>query len=557
MIQHYQTQVCIIGAGPVGLTLAMDLAQRGIQVIITEIRHKGEAPNVKCNHVSARSMEIFRRLGVAQMVRQTGLPDDYPNDVAYKTRFLGQELSRIRIPSRNARYSAIEGPDTGWPTAEPPHRINQIYLEPVLFQHAEKQQNIRILNRTEALDFSENSTSCEVQAIDLESQKQIKISADFIVGCDGGRSMVRKKMGTQLSGVGELGKVQSTCIRAPKLLSKLTQAPAWATFSVNPERSGNVYAIDGKEIWLIHNYLNDHEHDFDAIDRNDSIRAILGVDEQFEYEVLSKEDWTARRLVADQFRKGRVFICGDAAHLWVPMAGYGMNAGIADAMNLSWTLAAYLNGWAGEEILDIYQIERQPITSQVSKFAMNHALALHKERQQIPSDIEDQTESGAVSRAAFGQVLYDLNVRQYCCSGLNFGYYYENSPVIAYDEESAPAYDMNAFVSSTVPGCRLPHFYLKNQDSLYDCLGAEYSLLCFGSDIDLQRIQQQATDMNFPLSILLLQQEQVPEDLGYRHAYILVRPDQHVAWRGNTLPENLEAFLSQFSAKQLPCASAV
>ncbi|OTG90864.1 FAD-dependent oxidoreductase [Acinetobacter sp. ANC 3813] len=557
MIQHYQTQVCIIGAGPVGLTLAMDLAQRGIQVIITEIRHKGEAPNVKCNHVSARSMEIFRRLGVAQMVRQTGLPDDYPNDVAYKTRFLGQELSRIRIPSRNARYSAIEGPDTGWPTAEPPHRINQIYLEPVLFQHAEKQQNIRILNRTEALDFSENSTSCEVQAIDLESQKQIKISADFIVGCDGGRSMVRKKMGTQLSGVGELGKVQSTCIRAPKLLSKLTQAPAWTTFSVNPERSGNVYAIDGKEIWLIHNYLNDHEHDFDAIDRNDSIRAILGVDEQFEYEVLSKEDWTARRLVADQFRKGRVFICGDAAHLWVPMAGYGMNAGIADAMNLSWTLAAYLNGWAGEEILDIYQIERQPITSQVSKFAMNHALALHKERQQIPSDIEDQTESGAVSRAAFGQVLYDLNVRQYCCSGLNFGYYYENSPVIAYDEESAPAYDMNAFVSSTVPGCRLPDFYLKNQDSLYDCLGAEYSLLCFGSDIDLQRIQQQATDMNFPLSILLLQQEQVPEGLGYKHAYILVRPDQHVAWRGNTLPENLEAFLNQFSAKQLPRSLAV
>ena len=549
MIQQYQAQVCIIGAGPVGLSLAMDLAKRGIQVIMTEIRHRGEAPNVKCNHVSARSMEIFRRLGIAKEVRQAGLPDDYPNDVVYKTRFLGEELSRIRIPCRNERYSVTEGPDANWPTAEPPHRINQIYLEPILFAAAEKLPNIQILNRTQALDFIEKSDYCEVAAVNLDSQQEIKIRADFIIGCDGGRSMVRKKIGTQLSGVGELGKVQSTCIRAPELLKQLKHTPAWATFSVNLDRGGNVYAIDGKEIWLIHNYLNTGEDDFEAIDRDQSIRNILGVDADFQYEVLSKEDWVARRLVADKFREGRVFICGDAAHLWVPMAGYGMNAGIADAMNLSWTLAAYLNGWAGQDILDIYQIERQPITSQVSKFAMNHALALHKERQQVPAEIEAQTPAGERSRAEFGNTLYELNVRQYCCSGLNFGYFYENSPIIQYDQERAPAYDMNQFVSSTVPGCRLPHFYLKDGRSLYDVLGAEYTLLCFEAELDAEALQEQAEKYNFPLKILLLNKQDMHQELGYKNTFVLARPDQHVAWRGDQLPEYLQSFFAQFCAR--------
>ncbi|MDC4992360.1 FAD-dependent oxidoreductase [Acinetobacter baumannii] len=549
MVQHYQAQVCVIGAGPVGLTLAMDLAQRGIQVLITEMRYRGEAPNVKCNHVSARTMEIFRRLGIAKAVRQAGLPADYPNDVAYKTRFLGQELARIGIPCRRERYTAMQGPDTGWPTTEPPHRINQIYLEPVLFEAAAQHGNITILNRTQALEFIENSNNCEVKAINLDSNEEIKIRADFIVGCDGGRSAVRRIIGAKLNGTAEIGKVQSTCIRAPELIQHLQDKPAWATFSVNPQRSGNVYAIDGKEIWLVHNYLNPGEDDFDAVDRDQSIRHILGVDQSFQYEVISKEDWTARRLVADIFRKGRMFICGDAAHLWVPMAGYGMNAGIADAMNLSWTLAAYLNGWAGEKILDVYQIERQPITDQVSNFAMNHAIALHKHRQEIPENIEEDSKEGKQSRDMFGRILYELNVRQYCCSGLNFGYFYDQSLVIFYDQEQAPAYDMNAFVSSTVPGCRTPHFFLENGASLYDCLGPEYTLLCFDSAVPESFIST-AAEYGFPITILNLPditEEQAA--LGYKTKYVLTRPDQHTAWRGETLPPQPENFFAQLAGR--------
>lgn len=552
MIQHYKTQVCIVGAGPVGLTLAMDLAQRDIKVTIVEIRNKGEAPNVKCNHVSARSMEIFRRLGIVESIRQAGLPADYPHDVVYKTRFLGQELSRIKIPSRSERYTSTEGPDTHWPTAEPPHRINQIYLEPILFSHATKMSNIRILNRTQVTDYVDAHDHCVVYAQDLNSQQKIEIKADFIIGCDGGRSMVRKKMGIALSGVGELGKVQSTCIRAADLLSLLDATPAWSTFSVNPERGGNVYAIDGKEIWLIHNYLIGEES-FESVNRDDSIRKILGVDAHFKYEILSKEDWIARRLVANEFRKGRVFICGDAAHLWVPMAGYGMNAGIADAMNLSWTLAAYIKGWADEGILDIYQLERQPITAQVSNFAMNHALTLHKERLKVPDHIEDDSMQAQQSRNSFGQMLYDLNVKQYCCAGLNFGYYYHQSPIIHYDHEQAPAYDMDQFVSSTVPGCRLPHFWLDDGRSLYDLLGAGYTLISFDASLDLADFAALSHERGFPLQLLKIKNQDLTA-LGYKTKLILVRPDQHVAWRGNLLPQDLEEFLDILCARQLSLA---
>lgn len=548
LIKKYNTQVSIVGAGPVGLTLAMDLARRGVQVILLEAREKGEPPNVKCNHVSARSMEIFRLLGIVNAVRSVGLPDEYPNDVVYKTRFLGQELSRIKIPNRLTRYTASEGPDTHWPTAEPPHRINQIYLEPVLFKEAEKFSNIQILNRTQMVDYVSSEDTCQVQAINLDTHQQILIQSDFVIGCDGGRSMVRKKMGTQLSGVGEIGKVQSTCIRSPQLLKLLKGEPAWATFSVNPVRGGNVYAIDGKEIWLIHNYLNEGEDDFESIDRDQCIRHILGVDADFQYEILSKEDWIARRLVADQFRLGRTFICGDAAHLWVPMAGYGMNAGIADAMNLSWTLAAYLKGWAGENILDVYQIERQPITAQVSKFAMNHAIQLHKKRQQVPANIENLDIAGQTSRHTFGQVLYDLNVRQYCCSGLNFGYYYAQSPIIHYDDEAAPEYDMDVFTSSTVPGCRLPHFWLQDGQSLYDLLGEDYTLISFDQSVDFEKIEQMARKHNVPLKLLQLDQA-APQNLGYKHSLILVRPDQHIAWRGNELSMNMMKFFDVIAGR--------
>lgn len=545
MSRHVQTQVLIVGAGPVGLTLAMDLAQRGISVCLAEVRSAGEPPSVKCNHVSARSMEVFRRLGVANALRQTGLPADYPNDVAYRTRFTGTEIARIPIPCRQDRYSAKEGPDTWWPTPEPPHRINQIFLEPVLFAHAASQANIRIFNRVQVQSCAQSDSGVVCQAVNLDTQEPMVFDSAFVVGCDGARSLARKWIGAKLSGTDVVSRVQSTYFRAPDLIHRQGFARAWATFSINPQRSGNVYAIDGQETWLLHNYLRDDEPDFESVDRDWALRQILGVGDDFQYEILSKEDWFGRRLVADTFRDRRIFICGDAAHLWVPMAGYGMNAGIADAMNLSWQLAAHLRGWAGAAILDAYQAERQPITEQVSRFAMNHEYALAKERRGVAPEIEQDDEAGQRARTETGRALYDLNVKQYCCAGLNFGYYYDQSHIIAYDDEHAPAYGMDQFTPTTVPGCRAPHFWLPNGQSFYDVLGPEFTLLRLDRSVSVAPLQTAAAQQQMPLHLLDLDPTWV--DPSYRHKLLIVRPDQHVAWRGNALPHDAARLLRQLT----------
>jgi 2-polyprenyl-6-methoxyphenol hydroxylase-like FAD-dependent oxidoreductase len=535
MTQDVNTQVLVIGGGPVGLTLAMDLAQRGIQVLVAELRHRGEAPPVKCNHISARSMEVYRRLGVADTLRNNGLPSDYPHDVAYRTSFTGTELSRIRIPSRaERRDKSVQGPDTGWPTPEPPHRINQIYIEPILFAHAENMPNLRIICRTQVTHFEQDEAGVTAWANDLDGGEPLRIRCEYVVGCDGGRSMVRKAIGATFTGVDTVARVQSTLIDAPDLLKHIDVNPAWATFSVNPRRSGNVYAIDGQRRWLVHNYLRTEEPGFDAVDRDWAIRQILGVDAQFHYDVVSNEDWIGRRLVADRFRDRRAFICGDAAHLWVPMAGYGMNAGIADAMNLSWQLAARLQGWGGDWVLDGYQAERQPITEQVSQFAMNHSLALQARREAIPDNIEADDAAGAAARQTFGQALYDLNVQQYCCGGLNFGYYYEGSHLIAYDGEAAPTYGMASFTPSTVPGCRLPHVWLGDGSSLYDRLGDGFTLVRSNPALDVTPLLDAAAQRGVPLALL----DVAAQDVAGHHdrALLLARPDQHVAWRGDALP---------------------
>ena len=545
------TPVLIVGGGPVGMTMALCLAKRGIASYLVELRVADALPDVKCNHISARSMELFRSLGISEDLRAAGLPDDYPHDVSYRTSTLGEEIARIHIPGRTTRLTDHSGPDGNWPTPEPPHRINQRFIEPILRQHVQKEALITCLYRHQVLGFTqdENKVSAQVQNLELSGTSAFTLHATYMVGCDGGRSMVRKGIDAKLVGDEVVQRVQSTCIRAPQLISKMKVPPAWAMFTVNPRRSGNIYAIDGKEVWLIHNYLRDQEADFESVDRDWAIRAILGVDDDFEYEVMSKEDWFGRRLVSDKLQQGRVFVAGDAAHLWVPYAGYGMNAGLADASNLAWHLAAQLELWASPLALSAYQKERHPITEQVSRFAMNHAHAMSKRRREIPANLEDNTTEGEMARTTFGKDLYELNVQQYCCAGLNFGYFYDQSPIMLYDDETAPDYSMGSFTPSTVTGCRAPHFWLAEGRSLYDELGKAYTLLCLKpvEPSALAWLTNAAAQARMPLKIMDLSGlDNVPP--AYKHPYVMVRSDAHTVWRGHeitqTLADELVAVLS-------------
>jgi 2-polyprenyl-6-methoxyphenol hydroxylase-like FAD-dependent oxidoreductase len=526
--------VAIVGGGPVGLCLAMDLASRGVEVIVLELRAAGELPSVKCNHVSSRTMETFRRLGFVQAVRAAGLPDDYPNDVVFRTRATGHELTRIPIPCRTERYTRRGGPDCDWPTPEPPHRINQIFLEPILFRRAAATAGVRILNRAQVLGFGQDEAGVTTRYQDLATGETREIRSQFMVGCDGGRSLVRKAIGAKLVGDEVIQRVQSTYFRAPDLLARITKPDAWMSYLYGAGRQGNLVAIDGRETWLLHNYLLPQEAGFESVDRDRCLRQLLGVGPQFAYTLLTKEDWIGRRMVADRFRDRRVFISGDASHLWVPYAGYGMNAGIADAMNLSWQLAAYLAGWGDPGILVAHERERHPITEQVSRFAMKHAQGAIAERTTLPPELEDDTPAGAAARAAVGRAAYALNVQQFACAGLNYGYYYDASPLIAYDGEAQPAYTMHDYTPSTVPGCRVPHFWFGGGRSLYDALGSGYTLLRFDPALDVMPLSAAASARRVPLAVLDVAATDRPA--VHRHRLLIVRPDQHVAWRGDSLP---------------------
>ena len=540
MTATLEPDVLIVGAGPVGMTLALCLAQRRVRCTVVEMKAAHAATEVKCNHISARSMEIYRRLGVAVDLRASGLPDDYPHDVSYRTSTVGQEITRIHIPGRLTRLTDHSGPDGWWPTPEPPHRLNQRFIEPILARHVQQQPLIQCLYQHQVIEVQHNDDEALVRCRVLSNGSTVTLRARYVVGCDGGRSLVRKSMGAQLVGDEVVQRVQSTCVRAPDLMALMKAPPAWAMFTVNPRRSGNVYAIDGRETWLIHNYLRDHESDFESVDRDWAIRTILGVGPDFQYELLSKEDWIGRRLVADKLRQGRVFIAGDSAHLWVPYAGYGMNAGIADADNLAWHLAAQLEGWASPSALDAYERERLPITEQVSHFAMNHAHAMSQRRRAIPADIEDAGDAADASRRSFGQDLYELNVQQYCCAGLNFGYYYDASPVMVYDDAVAPAYSMGSFTPSTVPGCRAPHVWLSDGVSLLDVLGTGFTLLCSPhARAEQTALMQQAMHAaRVPLTVRVMDDRHTwPAE--YRHAWHLIRQDSHVVWRGDQITPDL------------------
>jgi 2-polyprenyl-6-methoxyphenol hydroxylase-like FAD-dependent oxidoreductase len=530
-----RTRVLIAGCGPVGLTLAMDLAWRGIDVVVVERRPHNDPPNVKCGQIGARSMEIFRRLGVADKLRGIGLPADYPNDIVSATSVTGIEFSRVLIPARGARGTpAAAGPDTAWPTPEHTHRCNQKFFEPVLFAHAAEQPRIRILHRTEITDLTQGEQSVTASAVDLDGGTRSTIECDYLVGCDGASSLVRKSIGSEFVGTPVLQYAQSFHVRAPQLRSLLPGKPAWLYFSLNPRRCGVTMAIDGRETWNLQNFSYPGETGLNHLDVDWVIRSILGVGPDFAYELLSTEDWVARRLVASKFRDRRVFICGDAAHVWMPLGGFGMSAGIADAANLAWKLAGVLTGWATPEILDAYEAERQPITDQASRIISDIGHQVMRQRNELSPEIERLDATGEAARTGAGQLAYALDVEQQCCGGLNFGYFYDQSPIIAYDEEQAPTYTMGTFTSTTVPGCRVPHVWLEGRRSLYDAMGPDYTLLRLDPKVHVGGIVNAATQRHLPLAVLDVRSPEVSE--FYHHKLVLVRPDQHVAWRGNAEP---------------------
>ena len=540
-------RVIIAGAGPVGLVSAMDLAWRGVPVTVLEKRTDEAPAHPRCNTTSARTMEILRRLGCNDAYRACGLRADYPNDVTYSTGLTGVEFARYHLPAAGAGVLAERvAHDGGWHSAERPHRATQFYLERVLRAHAQSFDLIDLRFCQEIVGVEQSDGQVRVETRHTETGATETLSAPYVMACDGGRSDVRKAVGIEMSGgYTGLGRMQSVVFRSKEVkpIMESHNGLGWMNWVVNEAGRGATIAIDGEELWLTHiNLMRDQDEVTpETIERH--ITSVIG--RKIDYQVEHTEIWQLNRLVAERYREGNVFLAGDAAHIWPPYAGHGMNTGIEDGIALTWMLAAVLKGWAPASILDAYQAERHNVGEKVSRAAEGLAAAQIEILGSVGcvSILGEAGEAGDQARKQVRDQLVMRDSAQFCAEGMNFGLHYDQSPIIAYDDGQAPEYQIRNYTPSTVPGCRTPYFaFIEDGVPIYDRLSQGYSLLRSDESIDVADLVKAAESCGMPFKVIDIEFEPSARAF-YDHALVLVRPDDRVAWRGDAMPQDPAALI--------------
>lgn len=527
------TRVAIVGGGPAGLMLAIELGAHGVPCVVLE--EDAAPPSFpKANATSARTMEHFRRRGIADRVRASGLPDHRRQDVVYCTSGRGHELARFRIPSpaeARAGHALDYGADQ-WPTPELPHRGQQMVIEPILLDEARRRPgvDVRLGARVTALRDEGHRVTLHAD----QGGQHLTVHADHVVGCDGSRSLVREAMGVAYEGRGREereffgGQMLTIYFRSAALEGQLGLAPAWTYWVVNPNGRGVLIAINGVDTWVAGIQLKPGQTAED-IDVAATLARLVGA--PVDFELIGTGAWLAGyMLVAERFRAGRCLIAGDAAHLFTPAAGMGYNTSIDDVVNLGWKLAAVAQGWGGDALLDSYDEERRAVARRNTQYARQMADSMGA---LSPSDdLLDDGPAGARARADLGERCLAHIHREFNTPGLQLGVVYA-SGVVAGDGSAAPPDLPNAYLPTAHPGARAPHLSDPEtgpRASLLDRFGIGFTLLQLGGPDAFPRWASAAQALGVPLAPL------ARADTAARALYaadlVLVRPDGHVAWRG-------------------------
>jgi len=536
----------IVGGGPVGLTLALFLDRFGVPCVLfnTETTTRWHP---KGSTESARSMELFRQLGLADRIRALGLPEDHPTDIAYFTRFNAHELARLSMPSRAAVLQRRrEAPKTDQ-VPEPIHRANQLHLDRLLFDYVATRPRIssRFGWRVDA--FEQDTDGVTVNATNGDSSESWRVQ--YLVGCDGGRSFVRRTLGIRFSGEASLeeryfgGRMFSTYIRSPALHEMLKRRRAWQYWAVNPELRSTIISINGGDEFLFRTKAAAPNQPADDATVIQVLHCCAGAKPKIE--IVGHEPWTAgTALVAETFGDRRVFLAGDAVHLFTPTGGFGMNTGLEDAANLGWKLAACVQGWGGRDLLASYEKERLPIALRNTGAARQ--LSININDVEAPPEIEWNSAAGVSARQAASKKLATF-AEQFASLGVQLGGRYDDSPIIAADKAPPPD-DFINYHPTSIPGGRAPHAWLDlehgNGSSLYDRLGTGMTLLRLGHrPPDTRAIVDAASRRRVPLFVVDIEDRDI-RDL-YDCDLALIRPDHYVAWRGNVAPSDADALLAQ------------
>jgi len=547
---HDTTPVLISGGGPVGLVLSIELAWRGVPSIVLNTEPT-TAVHPQGNTHNSRTMEHYRRLGIANRVRAVGLPPEFTTDISYLTRFTGHEFARIPMPSSAEKQRRIAEQDMSFLTPEPIHRSSQFYVEPELFAHAETLDGIDLRFGWELIDFTQYADRVESTIRHSETGDTETIVSKWLAGCDGAQGYTRRALDIPYRGEGGdevaffIGKMLSVYIDAPGIHDVMNMEPAWQYWTVNNDARTCIVTLDAKvKFVVLAKYPDSGEPDEAEIicDIQDAFGAEIDI------EVISIRQWTAgNALVADRYGDGRVLLAGDAVHLFTPTGGFGMNTGVEDAVNLGWKIAAVHHGWAPDTLLDTYEGERRPIG--IRNTQSSRKLASDVATIQVPAALEEETAEGQKARADLGRHLSGFT-EEFASLGIQLGARYDASPLIANDGTEPPPDSPVEYVPTACPGGRAPHQWLNDGASIHDRFGKWFTLVKFGSaSTDTAAFAAAAEALDVPLDIVDVA-EKAARDL-YACTFALIRPDHHVAWRGDSLPADAEALMRQVSGNLL------
>jgi 2-polyprenyl-6-methoxyphenol hydroxylase-like FAD-dependent oxidoreductase len=522
------TQVLIVGAGPVGLTLAIDLGQRGVRAVLIE-RNDAPLGYPKMERCNPRTMEIFRRLGLADTVRAAGYPPDWPMDTYLVFDLMRPPLFKMAHPTVAEAKAKRDATMDGSLPLEPYQIISQYTLEPLLKSVAEKIPNVDVKFGHELLAFTEDNDGVVAQ-IKKSNGETVTIRAQYLVGCDGGSSTVRRQLGFKMEGEPHLLEMRQAMFHCPELYDKV-RAPRARHYNRIDDHWTLMIVQDSREHFTLHAIV-ERDEDMAAL-----FEAIVGT--PVRYEMVHCAKWVQRLLLAEHYQHGRVFIAGDAAHLVIPTGGLGMNTGVGDAIDISWKLATTLQGWGGPQLLESYEAERRPVGAINVKASGGGTYGRMRWRAAYRSDIEDDTPEGKAALEHLLTIAREEAPKSFRVVGAELGYRYAGSPVIC-DEPGGPPPNIEEYEPTSWPGARLPHVWLEpGKVSVHDRIGDGFTLLRLAPNkADASGLQKAFGALRTPLAVLDIDSEAVRRVYGFD--YLLVRPDLHVAWRGNVLPNDPE-----------------
>jgi 2-polyprenyl-6-methoxyphenol hydroxylase-like FAD-dependent oxidoreductase len=531
------TPVLIAGGGPIGMTLARGLAHYGVPSMLVE-RNPTTTRHPKMDITNGRSLELFRSIGLAQALRDVAVPEDNPFDVSWITSLVGDELHRFRYPSVTAARAQFRERNDGSQPLEPGMRVSQVEIEPALKAAIDAHPLVDVRFGVGFEELEQDASGVTATLKRTADGTVERVRCQYLVGCDGGTSRVRTCLDIPLEGQSRLQSRFMTHFRSPR--TDLLQRWGIAWHYQSP--TGTLIAQNDRDVWTLQSRLAP-DVDPETVDPHALIEAFAGsrIDE---VEILVANSWVPHLLVADAYGKGRVLLAGDAVHQYIPTGGYGMNTGIGDAFDLAWKLAATIQGFGGPKLLASYEEERRPVGLRNREGSRTHSATRAEIAKLYTPALATPGADGDASRRAAGARIAAIGNLENECFGIEFGYCYAGSSIVCGEPNAAVPTDPVRYEPTTLPGARLPSTYLGDGTPLFDRLGRWFTLIGFGT-ADMTTLAAAAERRGVPLSCLRLDgRDHAPV---YEGNLLLVRPDQHVAWRGNSIddPEHADRIMAR------------